>query len=385
MKRGFYLLILTFIWLTSSAQNTSDRFLISEEKLSIGGYGQIDFNQKYDKDIRYNGVMDVHRMVLMVGYKFNERTRFITELEFEHVQEVYVEQAFLDYKLKEGLNFRAGLLLIPMGIINELHEPATFNGVERPNLDNTLIPSTWREIGAGFTGRISDSGLKYQLYIVNGFLSYNGSGLLRGSDGLRRGRQKGAESVFSHPNLSGKLEYSGIPSLKVGLATYMGKSQSTLFNGVDKNNRQLISKADSSVVGVNMVGLDFRYLKNGWSFKGQFNYAWIDNASTYNKFTGNNLGSAMKGYYVEAGYDLLHAQQDFDKKLVPFVRYEKYNTHHKVDGISKNRAFNRTDVTAGIGWWMTSGAVFKADIQWLGNSGPDDAIKQINLGVGVWF
>ncbi|HBL75531.1 MAG: hypothetical protein A2W90_03385 [Bacteroidetes bacterium GWF2_42_66] len=384
MRKILYSLVFMLAQLMAISQNTSERILNSEEKLSIGGYAQIDYNQKIDGETKYNGIMDVHRMVLMVGYKFNERTRFITELEVEHVQEVYVEQAFLDYKLKEGLNFRAGLLLIPMGIINELHEPATFNGVERPNLDNTLIPTTWREIGAGFTGRIGDSGLKYQLYVVNGFLSYNGSGLLRGSDAFRRGRQKGAESIFSNPNLSGKIEYSGISSLKLGLSTYLGKSQSTLYDGIDKDNQQLIAVADSSVLGLSMIGLDFRYLKKGWNFKGQFNYASVKNTDEYNEFAAKDMGSALLGYYLEAGYNLLHSK-DADKKLVPFVRYEKYDTHYKVDGISKNVKFNHSDVTAGIGWWMAEGAVLKADVQWLGNDGPDDTITQINLGVGIWF
>ena len=102
MRKILYSLVFMLAQLMAISQNTSERILNSEEKLSIGGYAQIDYNQKIDGETKYNGIMDVHRMVLMVGYKFNERTRFITELEVEHVQEVYVEQAFLDYKLKEG-------------------------------------------------------------------------------------------------------------------------------------------------------------------------------------------------------------------------------------------------------------------------------------------
>ena len=110
---------------------------------------------------------------------------FITEIEVEHVKEVYVEQAFLNYRVNDWLNIRGGLMLIPMGIVNELHEPPTFNGVERPALDYYIVPTTWREIGLGFNGRIDAAKLKYQLYLVNGFISYDGGARLNGNKALR--------------------------------------------------------------------------------------------------------------------------------------------------------------------------------------------------------
>ena len=99
--------------------NTAQRLMAQNQKLSIGGYGTIDYNQKLSNDEMSTGKLDVHRMVLMFGYKFNPRTNFITELELEHVSEVYVEQAFLNYRINDYFNFRAGLMLIPMGITNE--------------------------------------------------------------------------------------------------------------------------------------------------------------------------------------------------------------------------------------------------------------------------
>jgi len=113
-------------------------------------------------------------MVLLFGYQFSDRVDFVTELEFEHVKEVFVEQAFIRYKLNEFMALRAGLILIPMGIINEYHEPTTFNGVERPSVAGSIIPTTWREIGAGLSGKFTDIGLKYQAYIVNGLNGYDG-------------------------------------------------------------------------------------------------------------------------------------------------------------------------------------------------------------------
>ncbi len=386
MKKKVLLVALLAISLAfkSNGQNTAEKLLSSQDKLTIGGYAQIDYNQPLSSEVRSNGNLDVHRMVMMFGYRFNERTQFITEVEYEHVSEVFIEQAFLNYKINNWVSFRGGLLLVPMGIINEYHEPATFNGVERPNLDSKIVPTTWREIGAGFTGRLSNLNLKYQLYLVNGFKSYDGVGVLRGSDGLRKGRQKGAESFASHPNLSTKVEYYGVPGLKLGLSGYFGKTQSTLYGGLDKNDTAAEAIADSSVVSLNMLGLDGSYSTKGLVLKGQLIYASIDNTEQYNVFTGKDLGREMFGYYLEAGYNLLSSQKS-EQKLVPFVRYEKHNTHHKTEGISANAAYDRTDVTAGIGWWLTSGAVLKADMQWLGNEASTDSKKQLNLGVGIWF
>ncbi len=381
------LLILMLAGITASyvnGQNAAESLLDSESKLSIGGYAQIDYNQPLSSDVHQNGKMDIHRLVMLFAYRFNDRTQFVTEVEYEHVKEVYVEQAFLNYRINPWLNFRGGLLLIPMGIINEYHEPATYNGVERPNLDSKIVPSTWREIGAGFTGNVQNLNLKYQLYVVNGFKSYDDGGILRGSDAFRKGRQKGAESILTHPNLSAKIDYYGVPGLKLGLSGYFGETQTSLYDGIAKDDSALEARADSSVVGMNMVGLDGRYSIDGWVFRGQLNYASLSNTNQYNAFTGKDVGSELFGYYLEAGYDLLNGQKT-EQKLVPFVRYEKYNTHKAVDGIEKNLAYDRTDITAGIGWWLAQGAVLKADMQWFGNEATDDFETQLNLGIGIWF
>ncbi|PJB16098.1 MAG: hypothetical protein CO118_01095, partial [Flavobacteriales bacterium CG_4_9_14_3_um_filter_32_8] len=226
---GIGLLAISFNAISQESIDSNQTSISQEKegKLTIGGYGQIDYNQPFNDTAKANGTLDVHRLVILLGYQFNDRVSFVTEIETEHVVELYVEQAFINYKVIEPFSIRAGLMLIPMGIINEYHEPPTFNGVERPNLDNTIVPSTWREIGAGFTGNIDKLSIKYQAYVVNGFMGYNGAGTLRGSDGFRKGRQKGAASTISSPNYSAKLDFYGITGLKIGAAAYVGETQST--------------------------------------------------------------------------------------------------------------------------------------------------------------
>lgn len=371
--------------------NIADKLLSNDNKLVVGGYGEVHYNQPLNGSTYNNGLLDVHRMVMLFGYNFNEKTHFVTELEFEHVSEVYVEQAFLQYKLNNSINFRAGLMLVPMSIINEYHEPTTFNGVERPLIDQYIAPTTWREIGIGITGNILPASLKYQAYVMNGFNGYDGSAQLSGNNGLRKGRQKGAESYISSPNFSGKVEYFGFRGLNIGLSGYFGKTQSTLYDGVNKNDAVAIAMADSSVVKVSMLGLDARYNLKGLQMRGQFYYTSLSNAEQYNAFTAdgdgvlNDLGRSMIGYYAEVGYNVLRSAKT-EMQLVPFVRYEFLNTHNLVESnISKNPAYEKTAINTGLTLALTQGAVVKADFQFVKDASTNKYAKTFNAGVGVMF
>lgn len=372
-------------------QNSAEKLLQTSGKLVIGGYGEVHYNQPFNSKIRSNGTLDVHRLVMLMGYNFSPKTQFVSELEFEHISEVYVEQAFLQHKFNSFINLRAGLLLIPMGIVNEYHEPTTFNGVERPLVDSKINPTTWREIGFGLSGNIIGASLKYQAYIVNGFNGYNGKGNLNGKNGFRSGRQRGAESFMSSPNFTAKAEYYGIRGLNAGLSGYFGKSQSTLYNGIDKKDEAAIARADSSVVGISMIGLDARYGKGGLQIRGQLYYTKVSNTGEYNKFTAvnkvsNDLGSAMFGYYAEAGYNVLRGVPSANTELIPFVRFENYNTHQAtVSPLAKTDAYNNNIVTTGLTCKLSQGAVIKADVQFVKPKSASGYSKVFNAGIGVMF
>lgn len=394
MKRGFLFTIVAMISVLAYAQteeetnvytNAADNMLAADNNLVVGGYGEVHYNQPLDADVKNIGKLDVHRVVMLFGYNFSDKTQFITELEFEHVKEVYVEQAFLQHQLSRSVNLRGGLMLVPMGIVNEYHEPTTFHGVERPWIDKYIAPTTWREIGFGVTGNILAASLKYQAYVMNGFNGYDGSANLGGNNGLRKGRQKGTESYMSSPNFTGKIEYYGIRGLNIGLSGYFGKTQSTLFDRVNKSDDAALALADSSVVGVSMIGLDARYTLNALQLRGQFYYSGLSNSDQYNEFTGSDLGSAMTGYYVEGAYDVLRSTNP-EKQLMPFVRYSFLNTHSDVeDNISKNPAYEKSIITTGLTLKLTPGAVVKADMQFVKSGNEDEFNKTFNAGIGVMF
>lgn len=336
------------------------------KKVTIGAYGQIDYNEVEGST---KGNMNVHRMILLFGYNFTDRVQFFTEIEFENVKEVFVEQAFINYRIKDDLNVKAGLMLVPMGIINEYHESPTFFGVERPSVDHDIVPTTWREIGIGVSGKFNNMPLKYQTYIFNGFKSDG----LRGKDGLRKGRQKGAESTISSPTFSSKLDYYGIKGLRLGLSGYFGDTQ-TAEEDTD---------ADGVTVGVSMIGFDARYNYKRFKAAAQYITTSISGTEDYNTLNNSDLGSKLNGWYVEAGYNVFKATKT--EKLSPFIRYEQWNTHADTDGFVANDAYNRQVITFGANYEIAPGAAFKVDYQLKDNQSNNDVNNQFNAGIAIWF
>jgi hypothetical protein len=371
---------------TTKAQNSAEKIIAGNVGLHIGGYGQIDFNlASRDGTIHKNGILDVHRLVTFFGYNFNEKASFVSEVEFEHVTEVYVEQAFLDYKIKDNLSVNAGLMLIPMGIQNLYHEPATFNGVERTNVDKYIVPTTWREIGIGLNGRSMEHSVSYQLMVVNGFNGYDGAGVFGGNKGLRSGRQKGAKSYITFPDFAGRISYYGQPGLNLGISAYVGDSESKAYDGLDLADEMAVASADSTIIGIQMLGVDARYQKGALQLRGQYIIANLSNTDQYNAKSSTDLGSKMTGYYAELGYNIL-ANYNTTNELIGFTRYENYNTHAEAEKATViNDAYNRTDITIGLGFKMAQGAMFKADYQLLSNESSENKKGQFNFGTAIWF
>ncbi|WP_430967587.1 hypothetical protein [Spongiimicrobium sp. 2-473A-2-J] len=359
--------------------NAAQRILSGNyaSEVIVGAYGEMLYNQPEGD----NGELDVQRLVLLFGYRFNDRAQFFTEIELEHVEEVFVEQAFVNYNLATNVNIRGGLMLVPMGIVNEYHEPTTFNGTERPAVDNVIVPTTWRELGIGVNGRFNDISLGYQAYIFNGFKSTEAdgeggiSGFLQGSNGLRGGRQKGIQSTIDSPTFSAKLDYYGIPGLRLGLSGYFGDTQAA----------DDIEETDGANIGISMVGLDARYAYQRFTARGQFIYASLSDTEAYNTLTGRDLGSAVQGWYLEGAFNLLPLGKQ--QKLFAFARYEAYDTHADTDGaLAQNPAYDRTDITTGLTYHIAPGVVVKGDYQFRDNDDDaSDVPDRLNFGIGVWF
>lgn len=388
LTSSFLLLITTYVYAQTKTDsitlipqtqlNAAQRLLSGNygSAVTVGAYGEMLYNQPEGD----NGELDIQRLVLLFGYRFNDKTQFVTEVEFEHVNEVFVEQAFVNYAVGSNVSIRGGLMLVPMGIVNEFHEPTTFNGTERPAMDNVIVPTTWREIGIGVAGRFNDISLGYQAYVFNGFKSTQAdgeggvSGFLKGSNGLRSGRQKAIQSTVDSPTLSAKFDYYGIPGLRLGLSGYFGQTQA----------EDDVESIEGANIGISMIGLDARYAYQRFTARGQFIHASLSDTDKYNNLTGRDLGSVLQGFYIEGAYNLLPRAKK--QKLFAFTRFEKFNTHAGTAGdLVANDAYDRTDVTTGLTYHIAPGVVVKGDYQFRSNESAADTKDRLNFGIGVWF
>ncbi|MGZ8191477.1 MAG: hypothetical protein ACXWTS_09650, partial [Methylococcaceae bacterium] len=290
--------------------------------LSIGGYGEANYQFITDDKGSSQNNADLERMVLYVGYKFTDRILFNSELEFEHATtgeadeaegEVSVEFAALDFFIDPLANIRAGMVLLPMGFINQIHEPPFFFGNNRPEVERRIIPSTWREIGVGLFGQITPD-LTYTTYAVNGLNAADFS-----SSGIRDGRQNGGQAIAEDFAFVGRMDYTPhyVPGVTVGGSAYVGNSgQDQDFNGQKVN---ALTQLYEGHIQWKYRGLEFRTL-GSWGH--------IDDAAILSAANGNGtVGSANYGWYSEVGYDVLPLLlPSTTQYLAPFFRYEQYDT-----------------------------------------------------------
>lgn len=352
----------------------------AEEHTTVGGYGEVHYQNASGPDSP--GIVNVARFVVFLAHQFNEKIALRSELEVEDTKieaghdnagEVAVEQIYLDYMLSPAATLRAGLLLAPIGLINETHEPTTFNGVERPALDNDVIPTTWRDIGFGLVGQIpGSSGLSYRVYLLNGLVA---SGFTA-DQGIREGRQEGQLASFANPSLTGRLEYAA-PGLKLGGSFWYGGSANqdpALGTGTFDN-------------AVALVSADGRYDTGPFSFRGEVVNIHVADVEAINAAFGGQVGSRMAGGYLEGAYNVLAALAPASQqRLDAFVRHERYNTQAGVpDGVVRDDALARRITTLGLTYKPLYNVAFKGDYQLRRNKAGEGDFQFLNLGIGYQF
>jgi len=352
--------------------------------VSIGGYGEFAYDSF--ASLRQDGQpsmqqshVDMLRGVLYFGYKFDDHWVVNTELEIEHSVtasdkdgETEIEFAYLDYMFSRPLRARAGLMLIPMGLINELHEPPTFLGVLRPDVEQRLIPTTWREIGAGFYG---DSGrFSYRLYAVN---SLNSEGY--SAEGIREGSGEGSEALAQDWAATGRLDWTPVEGLLVGASFFTGNSGQGRLTpaGVSFGGRTTLVEGHA----------DWKW--RGVWLRGLYVHTTISDAGTINEANGfegdESVGSRQWGWYVQGGFDLFSLKAGSRLSLTPFVRYERFDTQASVPtGYERNLENDATVVTVGAVFKPIDPIAIKLDWQKRTNAART-GVNQWNVGLGYLF
>ena len=334
-----------------SAQQSSG----AANKVHIGGYGEMHYNH-LDADGTDTRQIDLHRMVLFFGYDFSDRARFVSEFEVEHTLvsdgargAVEIEQAYVELDLMSNMQFRSGVMLMPVGMINETHEPPTFYGVERPVIETTIIPTTWYSAGISLTHQLNN-GISYDLMISEGLKTddptYN-------SDAdpfdLKSGKQKASFADAFDLAVTGRVVYRGSAGLE--LAAY-AQYQPDLDQSAE------ISYADdATLVGAHVIyqlgDITTKALYARWDLGGD---------------AADAAGKAVQdGGYVEVNYRL----------------NEQWGFFGRQSAWSQNDDMNASQSDAGVNYYPVEGIVFKADIQQQNkDAGNADGF---NLGMGYMF
>jgi hypothetical protein len=335
--------------------------LAEASKTTIAGYGELHYNNLSARDpARDVDSIDFHRFVLFFGHEFNDKVRFYSEFELEHSLvadsgggtpgEVELEQAFVEFDLGPGLYSKAGLFLVPVGILNETHEPTTFYGVERNSVESIIVPSTWWEAGVGFNGRWG-SGWNWDLALTSGLeMPTAGGSAFR----VRSGRQKVAEAIASDGAITGRLRYLGIAGLQAAVSVqYQFDPSQVADDGLDDGT--LLEAHIDYTRGP--FGLRALYAR--WDFSGDA----VEAAGA----------DSQSGWYIEPSYRLT-------QKFGLYTRYEE------VDAARIQDQFNQWEF--GFNWWPHENVVIKFDYRDRSHdlvSAHGRDFNGIDLGLGYYF
>ena len=325
-------------------------------RTTIGGYGELHYNQ-ISSDAGDTEEIDFHRFVLYFGHQFSDRIHFFSEFELEHSLagdgkpgEVELEQAYVEYTLQDDLYARTGLFLVPAGIINETHEPPTFYGVERNDVESIIIPATWWEAGAGIRGNLA-AGLSWDASLHSGLaIPTEGSSAFR----VRSGRQKVAEALASDPAATLRVKYTGVPGLELAASyQYQWDPSQIVDDGLDSG--QLFTA--HGIYQRDRFGL--RALYGAWQFDG----VAVEAADA----------DEQTGWYIEPSFRI-------SEKWGVYARYEDLDAARQQDKF--------TQAQVGFNYWPTDGVVLKMDFRrrefTLPELAPSD-FDAIDLGFGYNF
>lgn len=330
--------------------------------VSIGGYGEAVYEsfagrREDGQPSELEDQVDLRRAVLYFGYRFDSDFLFNSELEVEHAVaasdkdgEVEIEFAYVDRLFRPSANLRAGLLLLPVGLINELHEPTVFLGVDRPLTEELVIPTTWREIGLGVYGE--SHGFTYRSFLTN---SLDGS-RFSAADGLAEGKGEGSQARAKDLAWSGRLDFTGVPGLLVGGSLFAGRTG------------QGLRTPEGGPVGARTVlgelHADWRW--RGLQLRGLAARATIADAAALSRALrlegAAAIGSRLQGRYLEAGFNLFSLKPRGEQALIPFARLERVDTQDEVpSGFLRDPQNDRRRLTLGMSYKPIDALVFKAD------------------------
>jgi hypothetical protein len=358
------------------APSAAAAFRNARTGISLAGYGEMLLENFASENQAGAGNppvtrLDFLRAVLYAGYRFTDRFLFNSEIEVEHGNEIFVEFAYVDYLVNEHLSLRGGLLLAPLGLVNEFHEPNVYIGARRPETEQRILPTTWRENGFGLLGSFGP--ISFRAYVLNGL---NASGFT--SAGLRGGRQRGVQARAANMAFAGRIEVTPAPGIFGGIGFYRGGSgqDSIVVSGerLKIQNTIIEGHAQAQWRGVDLRGLYAR--------------ADVDDAgrlsTALNLAAGAPVAERMQGGYIQGGYNVF-SQTTSGIAVTPYVRIERVDTQDRVPvGFTRDASRDGRFKTFGVELKPIPNVVLKTEYQWISNEA-NTGRNQFNMNLGYAF
>ena len=392
--------------------------------LAIGAYGEMLFGAAQNPAAggQWQGGADIRRMVLLPTYAITDNIIFNAELEWEHggfspdgddkvYGEIDVEQLWIDFKIVDQFNWRApGIDLVPIGYINQHHEPTQFYSVLRPEIYNGLIPSTWMAPSSSVYGSIAD-GLGYQIMVSSSIEDFGGDFSTRtdantvppfptgypagitGLDalGLARPTISDFRQLSNTVAVAGRLDYSppSIPGFAGSTSAYF--TPNTTPRGAYADDGTLLGRSS-----LTMVDSEFRYRipNTGLELRGEGVFVTFGNPANLRANNDSdptdNVGKTMYGASGEIAYHfplgtILHSEWE----AVPFYRYTYENLQTKgFAGTDLNTPTGAGQLqfhNVGIAIFPSPKLVLKATYQKVINRDPAGAQSDSVLGGAGFF
>ena len=375
---------------------------VSSPKATVGGYMDLQyrlFNSSNSTGVGQPGTgassssFDQQRFVPFFYADVTDRIKVASELEIEHGIrsksndgsgiEVSLEFATIDYLMREPINFRAGIVLLPVGKFNLLHDSPLNDLSDRPLVATAIIPSTLSETGAGFYGTFYPtrlSKLDYELYVTQGFNGYrtNGTPVITADAGLRDARQRVSTVDDGLDNNNGKsvvgrVAFSPILGVEIGGSGY--------FGSYDPASKRPLS----------IWAADWTFQRGPFELIGEA--AWVYARDNHRTLTGGfavdangrPLPRRMDGYYVQGNY---HFMPEVLRRWAPtyFTEASTFTGVVRWDNINTNSEFAdtaRQRLTLGLNFRPIEDTVFKADYQFNFEDGKNNRIRNDGLVLSV--
>jgi hypothetical protein len=338
------------------------RPFVSSPKAIVGGYMDIEYiNRKNQGNSRF----DQHRLVPFIYGDISDRVKFAAEIEIEHGEELKVEFATIDYLIQEPINLRAGIILVPLGKFNLLHDSPLRDLTERPLVTQRIIPSTLHQPGIGTYGTFYPTALSkldYEFYVTNGFTKASGgdgnpnnTSNINQKNGIRSARSSNTE--FDNNNgksIMGRAAFSPILGVEIGGSGFYGNY------GTKKNDHLAI------------WAVDWTFIRGPFEFIGESAWSYIKNNNINQDGTRNGNPRRMHGYYLQANYHFLPewlsnmAPTFFKQEVSTFTvvaRWEQMKLGQDLSGEARKLGeWQRW--TFGLNFRPTEDTVFKTDFQY---------------------